>query len=376
MYDPAAGQYGETDEYFAGIGRAHADHIVNQLITMRRIPDFRPFDLQTEVDRFNPNPEVHYGGELDYPAGDYTKGLTNQLAHDAERLRSLQHESETTSVAGYTEERARDVAWYQTIVRDLPVDDVSAVATELDNLARALAHTSRTALPHRLAVADREKQQEAQDRAELREFSTAIDRYSLHLRLPSLHSSSNAEQAAEHNRLVARIAVLDTKNPHLLASLPADRAQIVHTLLPESATRQHGRPGLLPQTHAPNEVLLRSLTKATDELLGTLLHPAAGVDHPAVGPLAIKVSELCKEHPELVASLPPLQAGLVRSVDAAHPRAAENNSSPTAVKSAPAQTERTAQAPTRPRLSAAARPGTAATRHGSAANTPGPGKGR
>ncbi|SFQ31077.1 hypothetical protein [Amycolatopsis rubida] len=122
--------------------------------------------------------------------------------------------------------------------------------------AAEMAAKAGTGLPLRLAERDRRREQEAADRARLDELSAVIDQYSRHQAAPWLRSASSAEQQAVLVRLAARVAVLDTRNPHLLASLTPDRARVVHALVPESAAREHRAdwPPPQPQELAPREV--------------------------------------------------------------------------------------------------------------------------
>ncbi|SFQ31060.1 hypothetical protein [Amycolatopsis rubida] len=258
-YDPFESP-ADPGDFFLGVGVDHADAAADQLMRARRIPGFRPFDPDAEVRRYNPETEYLYGDEPVDSIGLYTGAFVGRLAWGAEVLRDL-HRGDDTALAAedgemHGPEKARRL---RAFVAEFPAADVHAVADGLESLARALTRKTGAQLPPPLAEKDRRTNQEYADRARLTELSAAIDRYSEQQAMPSPSTASGAEQRAGLGRLAARVAVLDTQNPHLLASLDPGRARVVRDLLPGAAAREHRAdwPPPLPQELAPHEMVAR-----------------------------------------------------------------------------------------------------------------------
>ncbi|SFQ31091.1 hypothetical protein SAMN05421854_110218 [Amycolatopsis rubida] len=243
--EPFASWTSDIDDYFRLVGAEHADIAAEQLITTRDVPGSRPFDPEAEVRRYDPRPAYVTNADGEDNVGAYTSAFLDRLAHKAELLRGLQRgrpEPAFDLAEDRAPERARRT---RDSVAGLPAADVHAVADELDDLARALSRKTGVRLPRSLAEKNR-----------LAELAAAVDRYREHAARPFPHTPSSAAELA---RSAARVAALDTRNPHLLAGLSAEQARAVHALLPESAAPEHraDEPPSRPHTLAPQQDFLR-----------------------------------------------------------------------------------------------------------------------
>ncbi|OLZ51716.1 hypothetical protein BS329_15750 [Amycolatopsis coloradensis] len=324
-FDPED-QTDQIREYFETVGTTHADSLAIHVATGLRKGAGREFDVEAEIDRFDLfRDDFPEWGLYDYSTSDYALGLCYRLDARVDQLIRVANGTEPKDLF-YSRDLEQGVAWHRDVAGDPPAEDVSTLLAELDRLIRGYARKAGIPLPARLEREDREREQAIRDRADLSELSAAIDRYSLHQSLPYLHSAGGTEQRAESERLVARIAVLDTRNPHLVARLPADRAQVVHSLLPESATRQHqGKGQASPPAHEAGEekpgIFPATFTDAADKLAAHLLHPAAqGNDRTAISELIDRLAEFHQHDQSLADLLPTVQAGLVRNLDTVRTR--------------------------------------------------------
>ncbi|WP_158886247.1 hypothetical protein [Amycolatopsis anabasis] len=342
--DEVAGMYGETGDFFREVGARHATAVIGDLLLQRRSPEFLlSYDFDDTVRNFRPQAPEHYGGEFDFNDRDYVSGFCRELVEEANRMREAleaEREGETYLPSYFRHESERFQGWsirFRQRRGDLDPDEVLAIADQFDDLARTLSDNARVELPERLKEVDRRLEQEARDRVAVAELTAAIDAYCLHAAMPGLREDDG--QAVRRDQLAAQVAILDTRNPHLLASLTEDRARVVHGIIPESATRRHlySWPDPLPPAPAPDELSLRRLADTANELATRLLHPAVGEmsTDDAVDKVRLtdRINELHQQHPTLVDSLPPMQAGLVRDVVNVYAEARENAAQDAAVAS-------------------------------------------
>ncbi|SFQ31044.1 hypothetical protein [Amycolatopsis rubida] len=156
------------DDYYIRLnGTWHADFATEQLLRMRDIPDWRPFDPQAEVQRYNPEPRHAQGTQAEHDLAHYTSAFIDRLAQKAELLRDVQQGRPVPALDVAEELEAPDrgerIRKHAAV---LPAADVRAVADELDDLARALSHKTGVRLPRALSEKERGREQETQDRAQ------------------------------------------------------------------------------------------------------------------------------------------------------------------------------------------------------------------
>ncbi|ATY17097.1 hypothetical protein CU254_41715 (plasmid) [Amycolatopsis sp. AA4] len=350
-YDPAPGKPDGVKTHFRDIGNTDGDFLADQMTRMHGDLKYRPFDLDAEIDRYDPQQTWSAGIEPEDHTWLYTSALIGRLAHRADLLRELHRNDSEPSPFLDPAQHAPELARLREQTRGLsaPMD----LADRFDDVVRKLAEKTGRPLPWRLAEDDRRREWAVRDHAALEELTAAIDHYQLHLALPWLHSDNPAEQSAERDRRTARVAALDTQNHILAEYLTAERVQVVLALLPDSSTRWNlYAVTSLPDPPAPDNLVFRQLRAAADELLTALLHPAARADRATVAPLADRIAELVRYDPALVRELPPLQAGLVRNVHLVQARARGEYDQPAAPAPAPGR-DQAARPDEQPRRGAA-----------------------
>ncbi|ATY17098.1 hypothetical protein CU254_41720 (plasmid) [Amycolatopsis sp. AA4] len=246
---------GIDDYYFRLNGTWHADFATEQLLRMRDIPDWRPFDPQAEVQRYNPEPRHAQGTEAEYDLAHYTSAFIDRLAQKAKLLRDVQQgrPSPALDVAEELDapDRGERIREHAAV---LPAADVQAVADELDDLARALSHKTGVRLPRALSENDRGREQETQDRAHgendrpapvtpgadlERRLDAALDAVSGRAAetRPNGTLRWTRQPLAEHARAALRGDALgnDRVRKALLRSLPSDRADAQDAAAPDAA---------------------------------------------------------------------------------------------------------------------------------------------
>jgi hypothetical protein len=328
--DPLAGMYGETKDYFRGIGHEHVGMVVDELMRLRREPQSAPaFDLSADVRDFRPFTEWNLGGEYDFNAFDYASGFTVELVEEANRIREAleaEREGQPYELALYGYEVERLGTWVADFAQrrgDLPAVDLLALADQLDDLARAIAANVAVELPGRLIEVDQRRDQETRDRIGVAELTAAIDEYSTCQVMPYLFSADPARYALTQSRLAVRIAILDGHNPHLIASLTADRASVIHDLLPDAADRKPAIswPPPIPPSAITAPDRLESLRTSAQVLASRLLHIGTQMEpHSAQRAQMIELFTSVAAHvradPLLVGHLPTVQAGVLRHIAA------------------------------------------------------------
>jgi hypothetical protein len=411
--DEGAGRYGETGVYFRGVGQEHATGVINDVLRLRREPGFQvPYDFIAAVTEFRPHIEYQFslGHESEHNDRDYIAGFVDELVEEAHRIRSAldaQQRGETYQPDLYPEDQQRLGDWaagFSVGRGDLSSTDLMAVADQFDDLARTISGNTREPLPYPLRILDERRLKDAQDQAALAELTVAIDRYSIHRAAPYLVSglpglTGDQARTVERDRLAARIAVLDTRTPFVLDSLSADRAQVLHYLLPESAARQNREYWRTRQPRMPiaSDDDMQAFASAVDRAWTWVAAQSPETVTPAelapVSDFLDTIADAVRQDPALADHLPTIQAGLARHLaehhlppdDATHrlpgpgptssPDVSADRGSSDQVDAAPATA--TASPQSRALTSASSRhplPGTAGTRHTTSTHQPGNGR--
>ncbi len=270
VVDPA-----EAVRHFQETGRRHALDVIRLLVADARDPSGRSRD---------PLRVLSGTAVAEGDVAHYLDGVVASLVTTANRFREV----ERTWASG------------GAAVLDVPFDQLEpehlgTVADAADAVARELI-----------------------GRLDAAEFAAVVDEYALHRVAPHLAPSEiPSVHASTRDLLVARISMLVAGQPAVVARLDDHRASLVHELLPGVQVPQTGRPA----GGGPADLVQKRFAELANVVLATLAHPSrrftpAGA--PGVVTLAL-VSTPAKDllalhaaRPELVSTLPPAHAGLVR----------------------------------------------------------------
>jgi len=310
------------DAHYRNAGGDHAELLTQRLVDARLAPSSRqPLDVGGALDAYEramqQGPVPSFEDELDQQ--HYVAGLCEHLAVQATRYDEAVATARTN---GHSDLRALDMEGSISTAA-LPLEDVSALAEDMREIARGLAATEGLVVPalraHDESAAERQRTQEAADKLEV-----LIDEFAVLTALPQFdHSQMAGSAISDTSRAAARIARIQAETPSAIALLDSDRARVLKLLVPDASWHDQRRPSGDSPTHLPS-----ALRRAADRYLQRLTHPTAPrgelseAEKTARNEMSRGIAELHARDPEIVRTLPPVQAGLVRAIVAAVSHAA------------------------------------------------------
>ncbi|MFJ5984433.1 hypothetical protein [Lentzea sp. NPDC092896] len=305
------------DHHYRNAGEDHAELLTQRLVDARLAPSsLRPLDVSGALDAYEramrqgPTPGFEEGLDQQH----YVAGLCEHLAVQATRY------DEAVAIArtnGHSDLRALDMEG-SISTATLPLQDVSALAEDMREVARGLAATEGLVVPtlraHDESAAERQRTQEAADR-----LAVLIDEFAVRTALPQFdHSQMDGRGISDTSRAAARIARIQAETPSAIALLDSGRAHVLKDLVPDASWHDQQRSSGDGPTYPPSP-----LHRAAERFLNRLIHPTAPrgklpeAEKNARNEISRRIAKLHAQDPEVVRTLPPVHAGLVRAVVAA-----------------------------------------------------------